>query len=361
LFYSVSHAKAGQRAVSFNPGDLPVGVAGGRARVEFEGNHVHSDLFDLVDEYRRSTPGFVEAVRSSQSNAAEFGRRRAESFLRVFHDDSKSRLVRHAAGVLAVSASWSLSDRDKWLIREFVGPDCPMWALHPVTDGAGIRTSLGTDEEAEAFVSAKANRSPDKRVRARALIYFLHKAQAQGDHEKASRILKELAARYFDLRDIREEVEPTAPHRKLVRGVNLPPLEFSSIDGRALKNNAVGQYTLLEFSVVGCTPCLELIPVLARLRSRHSERQLRIVTLTYGVDPTTLRALLARQPHQPWLHVAIPESEHHHLHDLEVFAFPTLYLVGPDGRILASDVDLQKGNLERVVSSIVDGARLVDP
>ncbi len=118
------------------------------------------------------------------------------------------------------------------------------------------------------------------------------------------------------------------------KGEPMPNLRFGPMLNAPVKTASLdqlrGKLVLIEFWATWCSPCLEAMPHLNKLQTRHAN-QLQVVTVT-DESPQRIGQFLAKRPSNLW--VAIDSSRSltnifpHHV-------IPHTILIGPDGRFIA--------------------------
>lgn len=138
--------------------------------------------------------------------------------------------------------------------------------------------------------------------------------------------------------DLREsdqglEIQANLNPIKKVHAGDMPPaytyLDRSG-DGHLL-SELRGKYVLLDFWSLGCGPCIESIPYLARLYERCSER-LEIVSISLDTDPVWEEA---RKEHPTsWTEWRDPSRNSGSVLSFESRGIPTFVLVSPEGEVI---------------------------
>lgn len=98
-----------------------------------------------------------------------------------------------------------------------------------------------------------------------------------------------------------------------------------------------GQYVVLDFWASWCGPCVQMFPEMKQLHETYSQRGLRII----GVSCDQERAawLKALDKHQlPWMGLRSPRRKGDAGELYGVFGIPTVVLIGPDGKVLFTEV-----------------------
>jgi thiol-disulfide isomerase/thioredoxin len=127
----------------------------------------------------------------------------------------------------------------------------------------------------------------------------------------------------------------SAPGREPRSGDQVPDFAFTDFAGAEHHfSEFSGKYVLLDFWATWCKPCLQETPGLKRALDRFQPRGLVILGMNSDKQQESA-AKFVRANEIPWLQSS-PESTKEILHRaLKVKWYPTLILVGPEGRILA--------------------------
>lgn len=138
---------------------------------------------------------------------------------------------------------------------------------------------------------------------------------------------------------------PGDPMTGHLRGRTVPALDVVALDGVAPAPQVTGQLTLLNFWGTWCPPCRRELPGLVRLATRLAEEpRFQLIAVSCGGggpdDLTSLRqettAFLAAKnlALNTWADPS-GQTRQAFADQLGFNAFPTSYLIGPDGRLLA--------------------------
>jgi thiol-disulfide isomerase/thioredoxin len=118
---------------------------------------------------------------------------------------------------------------------------------------------------------------------------------------------------------------------KPYRGGETPPLSLPALDGsRHSLEEYWGRVVLLNFWATWCPPCREEMPSMQRLQQKLAGEPFVVVAVNVGEDDQTVRAFLEKVPvsFPVWLDPdGITPGQ------WKVFAFPSSFLLDPQGRI----------------------------
>jgi thiol-disulfide isomerase/thioredoxin len=174
--------------------------------------------------------------------------------------------------------------------------------------------------------------------------------QMAGKPELARGVYEELEKTFFLNPEVRQYTESRLAKLNLV-GDAPPALNLDDLDGEAVDLSAYeGKVVLLDFWATNCGPCLEMIP---RLKTLHAELQpagFEIVGLTLDDDADLVREF-TKQQQMPWRQAMATENGAKAVFTYHAETIPTLYLIGRDGKIVASD--LRGATLETLIRRLV--------
>jgi thiol-disulfide isomerase/thioredoxin len=139
----------------------------------------------------------------------------------------------------------------------------------------------------------------------------------------------------LDLGDL--EPAPVSVHPLRIGGI-APDFAVRTLEGKDLKlADFKGKFVLLEFWATWCAPCVAEIPNLKTVYDTYgTDRRIAMLSLSLDESPAVLKSRL-RFHKIPWPQAFIgPDSPVAAAYDAT--AIPAMFLIGPDGRILARDL-----------------------
>jgi len=117
-------------------------------------------------------------------------------------------------------------------------------------------------------------------------------------------------------------------------------------------------YRLLSFWATWCVYCIWEIEELERAYERYHERNLEIISISLDENPRDLERFRQRRWKMPWQQMVADggfQSAIARRFDLQ--SIPALFLVDPNGIIVASGAELRGDKLQRTLARFLDGAR----
>ena len=147
---------------------------------------------------------------------------------------------------------------------------------------------------------------------------------------------------YQKIKEIGSNVK--AKTTKLLVGYEPPEFELKDVNGELVKlDDFKGKYVYLNFCACYSYTCLNEFAILQNLYDKHKDK-LEIVTVIADEDIEVLPKFLSKNNYnwhflhfgnQPWI-----------LKEYDIRAYPTYYLVGPDGKLLMSPAPAPRENFE---------------
>jgi len=143
---------------------------------------------------------------------------------------------------------------------------------------------------------------------------------------------------------------PMAPRPTLEVGTVAPDFAFTDLDGgRHHLSDYRGRVVLLVFWAAWCAPCRAEAPAIAQVSERFKDQGLVVLGINPN-DPIAHVRGFIEQFHVPGPTAREPmDGPSHQLY--RVTGWPTHFLIGKDGRIVANDIDMK--NLNEAVAAAI--------
>jgi thiol-disulfide isomerase/thioredoxin len=371
-YRSVARAEGGEARVAVDPARLPGGglasfvqVTPGEGRAgRFAA--FSRDLFGRVDAY------FERRARAEASGATVADMRRiyeeydpgpdAEMLAaRLEEVDDPSLRAWMTAAYLAASLKSDPATARRALAE--IPPDSPAWSIDPRALPEALGPS-GRPEHARAYAGAVADTHPDPGVRAVALGHLLEDALRRDDPEALVPLYERLVEEHPDSRQAARARELYAPDRPIQPGRPVPEFAIGSMDDPSrtiTRKSLLGRTYLMDFWATWCGPCITEMPWLHAAHERFGPERFTILSLSFDLDPEDVARFRAEGDWtMPWLHAYVAGGMDSGLaEDFGIVNIPRAILVGPDGRILATNEALRGVRLAETLAGALEaeGAR----
>jgi thiol-disulfide isomerase/thioredoxin len=131
-------------------------------------------------------------------------------------------------------------------------------------------------------------------------------------------------------------------------GMPAPNLTGASLQGGMQSLEALrGQLIYLDFWYIGCGPCMRALPHLAAMQAQHSSNGFTVLGVNPYQDSATVNRYLDRRG------IELPQMLLDSLPSAyPVQAYPTWFLIGRDGEVIARDMGYGEGS-EQFLDSLV--------
>jgi len=242
-----------------------------------------------------------------------------------------------------------------------IPPGSDAWSIDPRALPEALLPS-GSPDSARAYASAVADSHPDPAVRAIAIGALLDDALRRDDAEALAALYDRLVAEHPDSKQAARARELYAPDRRIQPGRPVPDFEVASMDDPPVpitRESLRGRTYLMDFWATWCGPCITEMPYLHAARSRFGALGFEILSLSFDLAPEDVtRFRKEGEWTMPWLHTFVADGMVSTLaDDFDIVNIPRAILVGPDGRILATNEDLRGERLAQTLSRVLEDGR----
>jgi len=255
-----------------------------------------------------------------------------------------------AAGGRSVSLN-GVSEFSPTEILNAVPPSSPVWGF---ASDSLLRTIVAEHDPRDDPSSAAARfktayeSNPDRLVQGVALAHLVFCATRSGELDIASELFDQLESQYGDMVELGPLLQAFDPDTHVRTGVTAPDFSVKLTDGTVCsKADLIGRWTLMDIWSIRCGPCIGDMPQLHLANELFAPRGLKILSISIDREPTRIAEFRARTFPMPWLHAIPPEGDFDEnvkiLNPANVT--PWLFLVSPEGMIVATSEDLRRERL----------------
>jgi thiol-disulfide isomerase/thioredoxin len=258
---------------------------------------------------------------------------------------------------MAPRAGVKVTAEDRQAVVAEVPPTSAAWSLEPRLLLSAVG-SLVDRKAAEAYIATARESHADPSVRG-LLIYdqfqegFFEKNEVQWKSALAKLDMEYAKEPYTkEVHRMLEYAAKTAP------GIPAPAFSIKSLeDPKQTFTNAMfkGKYLLMDFWATWCGPCRAEMPQLHAAYGKFKGRGLQILSLSFDQKLEDIAPYRADPTHaMPWNHAFVEDGFRSPLAEAYgVRGIPKPILVGPDGKILATESDLRGDNLEKTLEKFL--------
>jgi thiol-disulfide isomerase/thioredoxin len=199
----------------------------------------------------------------------------------------------------------------------------------------------------DRYIAAAFGSNPVKDVRAAFLHLALMKAFQKKDANAVARLYTQLMGDYGDTSYARRAAD-MAPSRNIQTGKAVPDFAFVSLDdaSRTVTPKAMrGRTYLIDFWAVWCGPCVAEMEHLHAAYAKFKDKGFEIVSVSFDDKASTVAEFRKSKWPMPWFNALLSGFDSDTATAFEVVGVPKPVLVGPDGRIIATEGDLHGARL----------------
>jgi thiol-disulfide isomerase/thioredoxin len=145
-------------------------------------------------------------------------------------------------------------------------------------------------------------------------------------------------------------LKPIVPTVNLKVGDAAPDFRVKTLDGKPLKlSDFRGKYVLLDFWATWCGPCVAEMPNLKKVYEAFGQdKRFVMISLSDDSDREAVKKFIKSRDIR-WTQVFLGKLSKTIEADYGVYGIPSIFLVGPDGKIAA--YNLRGDEVKRAVSA----------
>lgn len=242
------------------------------------------------------------------------------------------------------------------LLKQELPSTAPAWSLDAGLLPRFLETRFSDAKEAEAFAAPGREKHPDPAVRA-GLLMAQFEANL-GEDDAVAKVAMERLEKDFPKEQNTKfarklwEAQLKTPVGQAIPAFSVPNLEnpSESFTNATFK----GKVVLLDFWASWCPPCRAELPGVHKAYARFKDKGFEILSLSWDLKPEDIAKFrLKPGMPMPWKHAYLGRGKHELNEAFGVVGIPKPVLVGPDGKILATDAKLRGENLERTLEKVL--------
>lgn len=358
-YRSVLKVKPGPIEIVFDPARLKRITGKDLPKVNFDKTHNPLErLFALTYQYDQKTTECKKALAAyaeENGNTAEFSFDLVglDTVLEKNFYNEKNLAIRQFSAIYLIQlmsiGRKPINSKLSSEILKIIPTDSAYWGIEP---SMIMMIGYSLEKEQPDLLKQFSELNPNRKVKAKALIAIANKARVSGDNQKVNEIYAELAKNYGDIKEIQYELSMLNPNKRIDKGKAVPDFAVKLLgSGEAVSNKGLlGKYYLLDFWASWCGRCRSEMPFIHDAYEKYHDKGFEILSLSLDYNPEDVDKFRNNKWKMPWLHTFIEGGfDSQLMRDFEVKGLPKMILIGPDGKVIASDWDVQGERLEKIL------------
>ncbi len=360
-YRSMVRVKNGHAKITFDPKKLQ--RIENSPTVKFDDRHpVLQTLVDIDQTFAEAKRKYFDAYRQYRKEHGDmqgftFDLSGTKKYLQKYMAPSQNELVRQFATIQMVDLGTLHAKLDSAFYSqaiEIVPPTSGLWSM--LYFAPQIFAFTLPEPQAEKVALQFARENPEKMIRGMALVALASKARQNHQQEKYLAYFKQLKEKFGDDRDFQFYLKDLDPNKRIKVGNAVPDFSVKLMgSGETVSNESLkGKYYLMDFWAVWCGPCVGEMPNLHAAYQKFKDKNFTILSLSFDRQPEDVQKFRSKKWKMPWLHTFVQGGFQSELaKKFEVLGIPKPILVGPNGKILATERELRGKKLEQTLEKFL--------
>ena len=344
----------GRAHIIFDPRQMPHGDQPSQMNFDAEDDdlaaawQVDLDQNAIMDLQTLPRTGSAEEKQAAHERIKSFRKHHADRWEAALSKETRPR-VRQALG----AALLLFGGPDKTPVFKAFPPEHPFWTQVGET-GLSIAVTYADKASSRALMGLILDRREAETAAHVVQLALLHLRPEQ--LEKAFAELEALRPGHPVLKKVRAQMKQD--QARFAQGQKMPAFQLPSLEDSKVIHRLEsfrGRYLLIDFWATWCGPCVGELPGLHKAYEVYKGRGLEVLSLSLDRSPEAISSFRSTQKlPMPWKHAFLEGSTNHPLcRTLQIKGIPRLFLLGPDGTILATEDSLRGEALKHTLEGIL--------
>lgn len=248
-------------------------------------------------------------------------------------------------------------DINKKRIQEglkYISPISPLWiGLSSGPEVPAITCIIDDGIDSSQYFDELADLYPVRDFRRDVLIKaYSYYDELNINNERKKNITGKLLTDFPNDWEVYSIKQDNSPNKRIKVGKQVPKFDIKDMDtGKLLtKQDLIGKYTLIDFWATWCGPCVQELPNIHNIYSKYKDSNFQIIAISFDTNLEKVKTFREKRYTMPWVNALETKGFASEIaEDFEINGIPRPILVGPDGSILAVDMQLRYNNLEKTL------------
>jgi thiol-disulfide isomerase/thioredoxin len=192
------------------------------------------------------------------------------------------------------------------------------------------------------------------------MLFALSQARATEDANLAGRYYTRIVDEFAGTQYANIAKAWYGPDRNIIDGKPVPEFAFTSLDdstATVTPDRLRGRIYLIDFWATWCSPCVHEMEKLHEAYQQYKDRGFTILSVSFDRKPEDVSEFRHKKWPMPWFNAFVAGGfASDTAKAFEVVGIPKPILVGKDGTIIASGVDLRREKLETTLRKTFETA-----
>ncbi len=230
--------------------------------------------------------------------------------------------------------------------------DDPLWELAPNGMIPVYKTVYGKDKALDKLY-LQSDKIKARTARGYVLAFRGMEAMQNGNSELQRKLYNQMKTEYGTDRNFSYIIANFNPDRRIAVGKAVPDFEVTLLhsDKTVSNKSLLGGYYMIDFWAVWCGPCRGEMPGLDKAYKKFKDKNFMVLSLSFDAKESDIDTYRKETWPMPWMHSFLKGGFRNPISKrFEVRGIPKPILVGPDGKIVATEMDLRGENLEKTLA-----------